>query len=62
MHKTAFYLVVGHPVATSGWRTFALGFETSPFSSGWIQVPEVIVMVESALFRGRELSCMLLEI
>lgn len=44
------YLVVGHSVTTASWRALALGLKACPFPSGWVKVPEVIVVVESTLF------------
>lgn len=46
------YLVVCHAVTTSSRGSLALGLETSPFSRGSIQMPEIIVMIERTLFGG----------
>lgn len=50
------YLVVGHTVTTSGRRTFAFDLKTGPFPRSRVQMPEVVVMIESSLLGRRKFS------
>lgn len=42
-------------MATPRWWCFAFGLEPLPLPRGWVKSPEIVVMVESALFWRREL-------
>lgn len=55
-HEIDLYLVVGHPVATPGWRALSLGFNASPLPRRRIKVPKIIVVIKGTLLGGRELS------
>lgn len=44
-------------MTTSSRRTLALGLKTGPFPSSGVQMPEVVVMVESTLLGRREFAC-----